>query len=56
MLLTIDMAKVEKLAIFIQRWCAFFCSAKSLFFYGCKFFVAGLVNVGSIKHLRKCKW
>jgi len=40
---------VDKLAIFIQRWCAFFCSAQSLFFYGCKSFVDGLVNVVSIK-------
>jgi len=40
---------VDKLAIFIQCWCAFFCSAKSLFFHGCKRFVAGLVNVASIK-------
>jgi len=46
---------VDKLAIFIQRWCAFFCSVKSLFFHGCKFFVAGL-NCERCKHLRKCKW
>ena len=26
-----------------------FCSAESLFFHGCTFFVAGLVNVVSIK-------
>jgi len=30
---------VDKLAIFIQRWCAFFCSAQSLVFHGCKIFV-----------------
>jgi len=38
----------DKLAIFIQRCCAFFYSAKSLVFHGCKIFVAGLVNVVSI--------
>jgi len=44
---------VDKLAIFIQRWCAFFCSTKSLVFHGCKFFDTGFVNV---VNLRKCKW
>ena len=39
---------VDKLAIFIQRWCAFFCPAESLVFHWCKIFVAGLVNVASI--------
>jgi len=44
---TVDVL-VDKLAIFIQRWCAFFCSVKSLFFHRCKIFVAELVNVVSI--------
>jgi len=39
---------VDKLAIFVQRWYTFFCSAKCLFFQGCKIFVAGLVYVVSI--------
>jgi len=39
---------MDKLAIFIQRCCAFFCSAKSLFFHGCKLFFAGPVNVVNI--------
>jgi len=34
--------QVVKLPIFIQRCCAFFCSEKSLVFYWCKIFVAGL--------------
>jgi len=40
---------VDKPAIFIQRCCAFFCSAKSLVFHRCKIFVAGFVNVVSIQ-------
>ena len=39
----------DKLAIFIQRWYTFFCSAKSLVFRGWKIFVAGLVYVVSIR-------
>ena len=39
---------VDKLVIFIQRWYACFCSAKSLVFHRCKIFVAGLVYVVSI--------
>jgi len=35
--------------IFIQRCYAYFCSAKRLVFHGCKIFVAGLVNVLSLK-------
>ena len=39
---------VDKLAIFVKRWCALFCSARSLVFHSCKIFVAGLVNVVNI--------
>ena len=40
--------RLDKLAIFVQCCCAFFCSAKTLVFHRCKIFVAGLVNVLSI--------
>jgi len=43
-----DWHRLDNLAIFIQRCCAFFCSAKSLVLHRCKIFVAGLVNVVSI--------
>jgi len=45
MLLTIDIAHTNWRFLFNVAVHITFCSSKTLFFHGCKIFVAGLVNI-----------